>query len=340
MRGIYIKTVTFLSIILMTSLFITGSLMIHRSHSVKKTSSVKVLAAYKSPEYKPDGCISEEQNNFFIKYTFRCKDNINTINKTETNKAVSLKIDKNELPIAALNTKINPKGNRIDVSSDTSDEIITIKKINKDNNFTYIDSLNNKNIVVLISKLKNPYKYKIVLDPGHGGIDVGANAGKLYEKDLTLKIVKFMPEFLRYNGFNIKFTRETDKAVDYKYEIPKIVNSAGADLFVSIHINSYTDHREHGTGVYYYDSDGTQKSKRIQLASDIAREIPKCDNWNNRGIFSEKYCVLRKSKIPCALVECGFISNPDDRKRLQDDNVLKRLAYNISNGIEKYINNK
>lgn len=338
MRGIYIKKVLGITTLLMISLIIAGYVIANKKFTAKETSSTKALAAHSSNlEYRKDGCIFKDQNDYFIKYTFACKDNVQALNKIEDSKSITLKISKAELPVAAFSTQNNSKENKIHASSDKINQIITIYKNYPENNFVYIDSLNSKNIIVLVSRLKNPYQHKIVLDPGHGGIDAGANVEGLYEKNLTLKIVKFIPEFLRYYGFKITFTREMDKFLDYKHEIPDIVNSSNADLFVSIHINSFTNQKEHGIGVYYYAPDSTQKSDRINLASDIAREVTKSDNWYNRGIFSENYCVLRKSNIPCALVECGFISNPEDRSKLQDDNVLKRLAYNISTGIEKYI---
>lgn len=319
-------------IVVALSVFVVRQIAIHKGLFNNSKAAVN---ANKELTYNKNGSISIEENEFFTKYTITCKTDIKDINQSQDSKNIALKFSKNNVSNLGVNTKASSKGISAALSNDKY--VITITKKFTDNNFVYIDSLNSKNVIVLVSKLKDPFKYKIVLDPGHGGVDKGANIGDLYEKDITLKIAKFMPEFLRYKGFNVVFTRETDKWVNVKEGIPNIANSANADLFVSIHINSFTDPKYSGVGVYYYIPNGYQKDERIKFATDILNEAIKSDGWKNRGIASQNLAVLKYTKIPCALIECGFITNEDDRKRLQDDNVLKRLASNIVNGVEKYI---
>lgn len=189
------------------------------------------------------------------------------------------------------------------------------------------------------NKFKKPIsKYTIVLDAGHGGIDNGTSYKDMYEKYLTLKIVKYAEAYLKDRGFNVVLTRNEDKLIPLK-KIGDKVNEANADVFISIHINSINDTSFKGITTYYYDVNGYQKNERIKLAQEIEKKAVKEDKWENKGIRRENFAVLRYSKIPCALVECGFITNDEDRKRLSQEEVLKRLAENISNGTIEYLQN-
>lgn len=182
-------------------------------------------------------------------------------------------------------------------------------------------------------------KYTIVLDAGHGGIDKGTSYGNMDEKNLTLKIVKYEQKYLEDKGYNVVLTRNRDVLVPLK-EIGNKVNAANGDVFVSVHINSIDDVNFKGITTLYYDPKGYQTSERIKLAKTLENEAIKSDNWSSKGIKKQNVAVLRYSKIPCALVECGFITNKDDRDKLSKDSVLKNLAQNICDGIIKYLDNK
>ena len=179
-------------------------------------------------------------------------------------------------------------------------------------------------------------KYVVVLDAGHGGIDFGTSYKNLNEKDITFKIVKYAEEYLKDEGYTVVLTRNEDKLVPLK-EIGNIANEAKADAFISIHINSLDDINYKGITAYYYDGKGYQKDERTKLSKTIEDEIMKSDNWENKGVKRENFAVLRYTKMPSTLVECGFITNEEDRGKLIKDEVLKRLAKNISNGIIKYL---
>lgn len=180
---------------------------------------------------------------------------------------------------------------------------------------------------------KNHY---IILDAGHGGIDKGASYGEMDEKDVTLKIVKYAEVYLKSKGYTVFLTRDEDKLLSLT-EIGDKVNSSYSDVFVSIHVNSLKDKEFKGITTFNYDVNGYQKEERIKLANIIQKEAVKSDNWESKGIKTQNLAVLRYSKIPCVLVECGFITNEEDRKKLSREEVLKRLAENISNGIIKYL---
>lgn len=192
-------------------------------------------------------------------------------------------------------------------------------------------------VVKMSNNHSSSKKYCIVLDPGHGGIDRGTSYGNMNEKDLTLKIAKYAESYLKSQGDVVFLTRDKDKLVPLK-EIGNKTNSYHADVFVSIHVNSLNDKNFNGITALYYDVNGYQKSERIRLAKTIESQAVKNDGWESRGIRRQNLAVLRYSKIPGVLMECGFITNDEDRKRLSNDDVLKRLAKNISDGIIKYLN--
>lgn len=317
-------------------IFVVKIAVEHKAESTKSSAASANLSVL---SYKKNGSVSYDENEYFQKYIIKCKSDVSSINEKESGDSIFIYVNKQDIANTNISTnnKLKTKGITVDSSGGTLR--FAIHKNYKDNNFAYIDSLDSKNIIIIVSKKKDPYKYKVVLDPGHGGNDKGTNIGTLYEKDITLKIVKDMTEFLRYNGCSLVYTREVDKWVDYKIGIPNLVNSSNADVFVSIHINAYAQSSKYnGISAYYYDPDGYQKDERIKLASLIQDEVVKSDGWFNRGITRSALHVLKYSKIPCVLVECGFMTNPDDRKRMTDDQVLKRLANNISNGVVEYLN--
>jgi N-acetylmuramoyl-L-alanine amidase len=183
---------------------------------------------------------------------------------------------------------------------------------------------------------KGNEKFTIVLDAGHGGADKGTSYENLNEKDINLKIVNYIKKQLEAKGFNIVLTRDRDDLIPLK-KIGEITNSSNAKLMISIHINSYKDPGISGITGYYYSPDDSQPKERMLLAEDIVNSICKESNWINNGIKSQNLAVLRYSNIPCALIECGYITNMYDRQKLMDDNTIMNMAQNIALGIVNYI---
>lgn len=194
-----------------------------------------------------------------------------------------------------------------------------------------------KNSKEILQVNESNTKRIIVLDAGHGGIDKGTSFGNMDEKDLTLKIVKYADSYLKSKGYTTVLTRNEDKFLPLK-QIGDIANAANGDVFVSIHVNSLDDPNFSGITTLYYDVNGYGKDERIKLSNILENEAVKSDGWESKGIKRQNVAILRYSKIPCSLVECGFITNKEDRDRLSKDDVLKRLAENISNGIIRYLN--
>lgn len=172
---------------------------------------------------------------------------------------------------------------------------------------------------------------KLMLDAGHGGADPGAIGNGLKEKDLTLKIVKYIKSMLEdYKGVEVMLTRSTDKTVSLK-ERTDMANSKGVDFFLSIHINA-------GGGEGYEDfiySTVAPESKTADIQNKMHNEITKNIVMVDRGKKKKNLHVLRETKMPAMLTENGFIDNVKDSKQLQEEAFLITIAKGHVDGIVK-----
>ncbi|MDP4146209.1 MAG: N-acetylmuramoyl-L-alanine amidase [Bacillota bacterium] len=288
-----------------------------------------------------DGNIYMEENKLFKKYTIKVSSAIKNINYKQDDNAVLISFDK-DVPLK-LNSEINDTNSKyIYMTNDNGKNNLKFKKSYKDNNFVYINSGKDSNeIIVLVSKVKKPFTHKAVLNPGHGGIDSGQSVGNLYEKDITLRIVKLMVSDLQYNGVDVVLTRDKDEGQALA-DIAAFVNKIQPDVFLSVHINGMDENPNNyqGIGVYYYDENGYQTNERIKLANMVLKHATMSDGWKNDGVVRDKLKVIRLSKAPAVLVETGFLTNDSDRARLQNDKVLGNLANNLSQALVEYVNEK
>jgi N-acetylmuramoyl-L-alanine amidase len=150
-----------------------------------------------------------------------------------------------------------------------------------------------------------------------------------------------MENYLIYNGCEVKLSRDKD-VLNSLTDIANESNDMKADAMVSIHVNKFPEEKYNGVGTYYVDN-GAFTQERTKLAQIVQKQAIKSDNWGDRGIFKLKPTdlkLLRLSERPCVLVECGFLSNDGDVKRLSDDKVLANLAQNIDNGILEFLKSK
>ncbi|MCM8711828.1 N-acetylmuramoyl-L-alanine amidase [Clostridium sp. SYSU_GA19001] len=297
---------------------------------IELTKSSVVLAADKS------GSISLEENEYFKRYVINTRNYIDNVETEEYKEFINIHLSKSDIAKLSLRGENNQEVKDVFYDNSKGNLIIKFKKSFSENNFVYIDKSNKKKIIVLLSKKENPFHHSIALDAGHGGEDKGANVGNIFEKDITLKIANYAEEELRFKGFKVIKTRDEDRLVPLS-EIGKIANEASADLFVSVHNNFNTDSIYKGISTYYYAPNGYQQKERIRFAETIQKELVKNDNWEDRGIISENFQVLRETKMPSVLLELGFLSNPQDRNKLTKDEVLKNFAVNIANGVDNYL---
>ncbi|PLS15577.1 N-acetylmuramoyl-L-alanine amidase CwlD [Bacillus sp. M6-12] len=186
----------------------------------------------------------------------------------------------------------------------------------------------------------------VILDAGHGAPDAGATVPNVLEKDIALSITQKLRTFLEEQGALVILTREDDndlaaketkglsnrKREDLRKRV-EIINNSDADLFLSIHLNSLSSHRWKGAQTFYslrYE-ENKQVAKYIQ--SEIKRNL---ENTDRKAKVLDNIYILRNAKKPGALVEVGFLSNPEDRKNLMDDAYQESVAASIYTGILKY----
>ena len=188
----------------------------------------------------------------------------------------------------------------------------------------------------------------VILDAGHGGEDPGAiGYGDVYEKDLNLAFCKLICEELTSRGYTVVMTREEDRLLyteaenikgirkisDLKNRV-KIFNSYESAIAVSIHMNTFSAPQYHGTQIYYSNAEGARNLAAAIIDSVHSELQPD----NKRPLkHSEGIYLLENSKIPTVLIECGFLSNPDECKKLSEKEYQKRLSFSIVCGIIKYI---
>lgn len=181
----------------------------------------------------------------------------------------------------------------------------------------------------------------IVLDAGHGGKDLGASDSGVNEAEINLKIVNKLADLLKEAGVNVLYTRKDEndlsskQAKNHKKEDMKnrvaIINDEKCDLFISIHLNSYADSRVQGAQVFYQR--GREESEG--LAFHVQKAFKK-NLQSKLEIKKGNYYILNKARIPGILVECGFISNDSERKRLNNDGYQQQIADAIFSGILQY----
>ena len=187
----------------------------------------------------------------------------------------------------------------------------------------------------------------ILVDAGHGGSDPGMiGVGGLEEKGINLSISLFLRDTLEKSGYSVIMTREEDKglydssaankkAQDMQRRVTMIQEYAPV-LSVSIHQNSYQDSGVHGPQVFYYEgsvegkklAEAVQNSLNQSLEVDRPREV--------KGNTS--YYLLKRSSGPLVIVECGFLTNPEEAQKLQTKEYQQKVAGAVTEGIRTYLN--
>lgn len=174
----------------------------------------------------------------------------------------------------------------------------------------------------------------IVLDPGHGGSANGAEYGGVKEKDLNLSIALQAARLLEDAGLTVLMTRTDDRDADL-YERTDLANGQEADLFVSVHCNASLDHDD-ALGIYTCaHSEGTEGwrlAESLYRAMQAAAGAPGFEMEPRPNL-----AVLRTSRMPAALVECGFMSTPEELALLVQPEYQARLARGIADGVLTYL---
>ena len=175
--------------------------------------------------------------------------------------------------------------------------------------------------------------YLFVLDAGHGGKDPGTISGSIYEKDINLQIVFYLKEELERLGARVILTRDGDydlatpnahrrKKSDFDHRI-SLINNSKADYYLSIHLNYLDDSSYYGPQVFYSTVNDKNKDIALKLQKELnsylgsSREIKKISNT----IY-----MYQRLTVPGVLIECGFLSNKNEREKLTNDKYLREYA--------------
>ena len=193
----------------------------------------------------------------------------------------------------------------------------------------------------------------VIIDPGHGGEDGGA-VGKngTIEKDINLKISLNLKDILHFLGYDTVMTREKDKAIydedaiklrqkkrsDLKNRLSIIHKNSGPDsIFVSVHQNKFPNEKYSGTQIFYSSNASNSEELAIKIRDNVVNQLQKDNDREIKEAKSEIF-LLKNSKIPSVVVECGFLSNEQEEKKLNDKDYQKKLALCMSFGVNDFFN--
>ncbi|MBD2845091.1 N-acetylmuramoyl-L-alanine amidase [Paenibacillus sp. IB182496] len=176
--------------------------------------------------------------------------------------------------------------------------------------------------------------YKVVIDAGHGDHDPGAasvtkRAEKEFNLSVALKVNALLEKEPRIQPY---MTRDDDTFVDL-YDRAEFANDRNADIFVSIHGNSYYSHIS-GTETYY-----THDRSR-SLANVMHKHLVDATGLPDRGVRTARFVVIRETDMPSVLLESGYLSNVTDEKVLFSEEGQNKIAKGIVAGIKEYFNLK
>lgn len=213
-----------------------------------------------------------------------------------------------------------------------------------------IGTIQNMNVTSKVNATPTTNK-RIIIDAGHGLPDQGtASSSGITEQNINLQIALKLQGLLETSGADVLLTRSDENGI---YDVDKnsirdkkisdtknrveIGNNSDADIFVSIHLNYYQDGKYRGWQTFYQSTSAESK----KLASDIQAEMNSNFNRENirqpmaiKGVY-----IVDKIKIPTVIVECGFLSNVDEEKLLQETSYQDSIAWGIYLGIQKYFSN-
>lgn len=188
----------------------------------------------------------------------------------------------------------------------------------------------------------------IVIDAGHGIPDEGAESiNGISEAKINLSIALKLQKLLEQSGATVILTRSDDNGIydidsktlkekkisDLKNRV-KIGNESSADMFISIHLNKISDQKYYGWQTFYKSSD----ENSIKLAKSIQNNLNKSIQKKNDRVPMklDSIYIVKNVEIPITIVECGFLSNPEEEKELLNDEYQDRLAWGIYSGLMDY----
>ena len=199
-----------------------------------------------------------------------------------------------------------------------------ISKINEDEQF----NLEDENII-------DEKKYVVYIDVGHGGTDIGYKTKDgVTEKDLDLQISKLVSSRLSSQGdVSVIVSRNTDINLSNNERVDD-ANKQNADVFISIHMTGNDDPTAQGVQTFYRVGANDASD---EFATLVQKSVAAYVNLKDRGATPFTFGVLQGNNMPAILIQCGFLSNPDEEKKLTNSEFQKDLAEGIAQGILSFL---
>ena len=178
-------------------------------------------------------------------------------------------------------------------------------------------------------------RYRVVIDPGHGGPDPGAiGIEGLRETDVVLDVALQVAQLLQARGVQVLLTRTTEVDVDLPPRVA-LANASGAQLFVSLHANALSLDRPDVNGIETFYFEGGASSQLAQFMQDHLLAVS--PGTPDRGARPGRFFVIRRTVMPSVLAEMGFVTGEIDAPRLSDASFRRRLAQAVSGAILNYL---
>jgi len=181
----------------------------------------------------------------------------------------------------------------------------------------------------------------VVVDAGHGGHDGGAVANGFIEKNISLTLARKVREHLQKAGVRVRMTREKDRFLELE-ERCQVAAEVQADAFVSVHLNTSAASEVHGIETYFAATASlmarpARSSKGETLAQILQRHACRSTKAEDRGIKDSQLIVVMRTPCPAALVECGFLTNKEESRRLGRAEYQDDLARGIAEGMVEFL---
>lgn len=197
--------------------------------------------------------------------------------------------------------------------------------------------------IVTVDSRELPLFQKVItIDPGHGGRDPGTRYGNLLEKDINLEISKVLQKELIKEGAIVYLIREEDidfsKDTDYRKKRGDLkrridfIESKKSDIYLSIHLNWYNDYYYGGAEILYNNI-----NKENKILAENLRESLINNKIKTRDLKTTNLYLYSNTTVPGVLIECGFLSNKNDRYLLQTKKYQEKFSRAIVNGVVNWV---
>lgn len=201
-----------------------------------------------------------------------------------------------------------------------------------------------------VSSISQQQLPTIILDAGHGGIDGGCVAyNGVCEKGINLNIMLTLKALLEADGYEVVTTRQSDVSIydegvkglsnqkksDMKNRLA-IFNSKENAIALSIHQNQYTDQKFSGAQMFYSQTNPESMLLALSLQQSFVENLQP-ENKREIKLSGDELYLIYYTKVPSVMVECGFLSNPDEADKLESESYQKQVAFTIYKGINNYL---